>query len=33
MTDLTWIPTEAPSLSAFLGFDLQPIPVIPVIAG
>ncbi|GAA3824876.1 cytochrome c oxidase assembly protein [Brevibacterium ammoniilyticum] len=33
MTGLTWIPTEAPSLSAFLGFDLQPIPVIPVIAG
>ncbi|GAA1633063.1 MULTISPECIES: cytochrome c oxidase assembly protein [Brevibacterium] len=33
MTDLAWIPTATPSLKAFLGFDLQPIPVIPVIAG
>lgn len=33
MTDFTWIPTQAPSIETLLGFELQPIPVIPVLAG
>lgn len=33
MADFTWVPTKAPSIETFLGFELQPIPVIPVLAG
>lgn len=33
MAELMWTPTQAPSMEAFLGFNLQPIPIIPVIAG
>ncbi|PCC52702.1 MULTISPECIES: cytochrome c oxidase assembly protein [Brevibacterium] len=33
MADFTWVPTQAPSIETFLGFELQPIPVIPVLAG
>ena len=30
--DWSWVPTAPPDLAAFLAPDLQPVPVIPVVA-